>query len=111
MRSRSMLLKSGLVVMLFALVFTLGCGGGGSSSSSGAAGGGNVVQGVAAGGAPIVGKVYLKDSAGSAEKSTAIGGDGSYSIDVTGLTAPFILKADGTVNGVPTTLYSVATAA
>ena len=75
-----------------------GCGGG--------SGGGpgtvskEVVSGTAAVGAPLSGQVALKDSATPPEqRSSNIGPDGSYSIDVTGMKAPFVLQAKGSADG------------
>ncbi len=68
-----------------------------------------VVVGVAATGAPLAGQVSLRDSStASKEKSTVIGGDGSFAIDVTDMKAPFMLKATGVVDGVSRTMYSFA---
>src|SRR3989338_4099388 len=91
----------------------IGCGGGG--------GGGTTptttttsqkVSGVAAAGLPVVGFVYLKDSASTptTKGPTEIGSDGSFSFDVTGLTAPFYLRAQGSVVGTSYDLYSATTA-
>jgi hypothetical protein len=49
----------------------------------------------------------LKDGKG-ASKSTTTGSDGSYSIDATGLTAPFIFEASGMIGGSQVVLHSVA---
>ncbi len=68
-----------------------------------------VVAGVAATGAPLAGQVSLRDSSTiRKEKSTVIGGDGSFAIDVADMKAPFILKATGVVDGVSRTMYSFA---
>jgi hypothetical protein len=99
--------------VLIASLLLAGCGGG-SSGASGDNNGNNPagpqsVTGVAATGSPLSGTVYLKDSANPAkELSKAINSDGSFTFDVTGLTAPFILKAVGTANGQNYTLYSCA---
>ena len=106
------------VFFLFALGLS-GCGGGGSSSPTSAststtssgntAPAASAVSGVAAAGTPITGTVYLRDASSPAkELSTTINADGSFSFDVTGLTAPFLLKAVGTANGQNYTLYSLA---
>jgi hypothetical protein len=90
-------------MMLIMVGLLAGCGGGGSSSST------TKVSGVAATGTPITGTVYLKDSSNPAkELSQTINSDGSFSFDVSGMTAPFILKATGTANGQSYTLYSFA---
>ena len=70
------------------------------------------VSGTAAAGAPIIGTVTLKDSATPFNtKTVTIAADGKYSVDVTGLTAPFILRADGTAGGRSCSLYSAAASA
>lgn len=92
----------------------MGCGGSGSSSTSLNNTGNNqlssqTVSGVAATGTVISGNVYLKDSSNPAKEiSTPINADGSFSFDVTGLTAPFLLKAVGTAGGQNYILYSLA---
>lgn len=101
--------RSAFVLIL--IVMIAGCGGGGSSStdSSPPPVVSKSVSGVAATGSPIEGTVYLKDSSTPTQvMSTTINPDGSFSFDVTGLTAPFMLKAVGTANGQPHTLYSLA---
>ncbi len=92
-------------------VFTIsaliaGCGGGGGGTS-GAGVSPQAVSGVAATGVPLVGQVTLKDSS-SAQKSAVISADGSFSVDVTDMHAPFVLKATGTAEGVDRTLFSFA---
>lgn len=101
----------GFVFLLSTLVLTA-CGGGGSGGAS-ASGSGNTattLSGTAAAGAPIIGQVTVKGSLGNS-KSALIEADGSYSVDVTGLTAPYRLRAVGTVGGRTTKLYSYAEAA
>ncbi len=106
------------VFFLFAVGLS-GCGGGsGSSSPTSTTSSGNttpaasIVSGVAAAGTPIAGTVYLIDASSPAKTlSTTINADGSFSFDVTGLTAPYFLKAVGTANGQNYTLYSLAGAA
>jgi hypothetical protein len=87
----------------------IGCGGGG--------GGGTTptttttaqkISGVAAAGSPVIGYAYLKDKTGTTKGPSEIATDGSFSFDVTGLTAPFILFAEGTVGGQGYKLYSAA---
>ena len=80
-----------------------GCGGGSSGVSS------QVVSGTAAVGAPLSGQVYLKDSSTPAlQKSTNIANDGTYAIDVTGMTAPYVLQAQGSAAGTSFKLNSYA---
>lgn len=102
MKSRSFLLAACAAAVLAA------CGGGGSVDSSAAAA--TTLKGTAAGGAPINGTLFVKDSKG-VEKPFPINLDGSYNVDVSGMTGPFMLKAVGTVGGTSVTYYSAATAA
>jgi hypothetical protein len=93
-----------LVLLLFA-----GCGGGGgSSSSSNPVTPSTQISGVAAAGAPIIGFAYLKDGNGTTLGPQEIAADGRFSFDVKGLTAPFILQAQGSAGGETYTLHSVA---
>jgi len=100
------------------------CGGGGGCNASGFAFGGlvgeicknnqasvsTVISGVAAGGSPIIGNVEVTDKFGS-QRGTQIKDDGTYQVDVNGMTGPFIVKAIGTIAGVSVTYYSAATQA
>ena len=80
-----------------------GCGGGSGGVSS------EVVSGTAAVGAPLSGQVSLKDSsAPSQQRSTNIGSDGSFAIDVTGMKAPYVLQAKGSADGTDYKLHSFA---
>ena len=90
----------------------IGCGGGGGGTTPTTTTTTQKVSGVAAAGLPVVGYVYLKDSASTptTKGPTEIGSDGSFSFDVTGLTAPFYLRAQGTVVGTSYDLYSATTA-
>jgi hypothetical protein len=69
-----------------------------------------VISGTAAAGAPIAGILNVKGANGETV-FTSIELDGSYSIDVTALTAPYILKAEGTVNGKSIGIYSAGASA
>jgi len=93
--------------MLMLLMVTVGC----SSSDDAPAGTAQTVSGVAAAGAPIIGYAYLKDSAGHTLGPNEIAQDGSFSFAVTGLTAPFYLRAEGSVGSTGYDLYSAATGA
>lgn len=85
-----------------------GCGGGGGGGGSGGAS--HKLKGVAAAGSPIIGQVTVKDSSAPPKTKTVdIAADGGYSIDVSGMTAPFGLRADGHVGGREYHLYSAAT--
>lgn len=87
------------------IVILAGCGGGGGEPPA------PTVLGVAAAGSPLVGTVTLKDSS-SPPKELAMAADfqGAFSFNVSGLTAPFLLRSTGsTVTGNNYTLYSLAT--
>ncbi|MFY9327913.1 MAG: fibronectin type III domain-containing protein, partial [Georgfuchsia sp.] len=84
-----------------ALIAGCGSGGGGGGGTSPQ----SSVSGVAAAGAPLVGQLTLRDSS-SRDRTTNIAEDGSFSVDVTDLHAPFVLKATGKSEGVSHTLYS-----
>lgn len=89
-----------LSIVLIVGMALSGCGDGSSTMN---------VTGVASAGAPLSGTVYLKDSSNPGqEKTTSLNPDGSFSFDVSGLTAPFIIKAVGTCSGENYTLYSFA---
>lgn len=89
-------------------LFLAGCGGGGGGGVSPAAS--TMLSGTAAGGAAVIGTVLVTDSKG-ATKGGTIEADGRYSIDVSGMTGPFVLKAAGTVGNTSVTYYSAATTA
>jgi hypothetical protein len=109
------------IAFLFSmLVLISACGGGGGS------GGGDptvepppgddpqpvstILSGTAAAGAPIVGTVTVKDALGNT-KSALIEANGNYNVDVSGMTPPFRLRAEGTVGGKTYRLHSYAEAA
>lgn len=96
----------GLLLFFTSLVFLTACGGGGGSADGTGA---STVSGVAATGAPVYGTVTIKDRNGVQRGSVTTDEDGKFSIDVTGLAPPFLLKVDGLANNLPTTLYSVTT--
>jgi fibronectin type 3 domain-containing protein len=83
-------------------VMIAGCSGGGGEGVSS-----QVVSGVAATGAPIAGEAKIKDSS-NREKTTVIGSDGFFALDVTDMKGPFILRATGRSDGATHTLYSFA---
>lgn len=68
-------------------------------------------SGTAAVGAPLVGSVTVKDAIGTTRGPTPIGGNGAYQVDVTGMTPPFVFRAQGEANGQKYIVHSVATAA
>lgn len=83
------------------------CGGGGTAASGPGA---MTLSGTAAGGAPVAGIVTIKDSLG-AIRVASIAANGTYSVDVTGMTGPFMVRATGTVGGSSVTYYSAAATA
>lgn len=68
------------------------------------------LSGTAAAGAAIVGTVTVKDALGES-RSAIIEANGNYTVDVSDLTAPFRLRAQGTVGGKTYKLHSYAEAA
>jgi uncharacterized protein len=102
MNMRSMKLF-GVLSLLMVKILLVGCS---SDDNAPAAGAALTVSGYATAGAAIVGTVSLKDSAGTVKTGT-IGSDGSYSINVSGLTKPFYLKAEGKAGVADVVLYSV----
>jgi hypothetical protein len=115
-----------------ALLVSLGaCGGGGGGGGGGFGGfpvaGGNPpasnppasdppavtavnFSGTAASGLPLTGTVTVKDAKG-ASKTVPLSTNGDYKVDVTGMTGPFVFRAEGTVGGQRTVIHSAATAA
>lgn len=85
-------------------------GGGGDSSSSASSSSTSTLTGVAASGFPINGTVQVTD-VNKKQKKVKIKADGSYSIDVSDLTAPFVLLAEGTAGGKTVAYAAPATAA
>ncbi|MBC7992691.1 MAG: hypothetical protein H7Z15_05545 [Rhizobacter sp.] len=67
-------------------IWLAGCGGGGDDPAPPPAAA-ITLSGVAATGLPMTGTVTLKDALG-ATRTTAIGANGSYTVDTRGLTAP-----------------------
>ena len=96
---------AGHALSAFALTLALaGCGG-----SSAGSPGGSLLSGVVSSDASTAGTVSLKDSSAPAnERTTAVDASGSFALDVTGLTAPFLLKADSE-EGETARMYSVST--
>ncbi|MBN1962975.1 MAG: hypothetical protein JW841_18750 [Deltaproteobacteria bacterium] len=66
------------------------------------------IVGIAAGGAPLAnGVLGLVDSTGERISAT-VATDGSYSLDVAGMTGPFLIEVAGLVGGRPTVLHTLA---
>lgn len=63
------------------------------------------IYGTAAVGSPVTGTIYIKDTCGKVSQSP-IRSDGTYTVDVTALVAPFILLVDGHVGTANVSLYS-----
>ena len=68
------------------------------------------LSGTAAIGLPLTGSVTVKDAKG-VTKSVALGSNGSYSVDVTGMSAPLLLRAEGTVGGTRYVVHSASATA
>jgi len=103
-------MKFNHLVLSSALISALsltGCGGGGSSTTTGGGISTPTLSGIAAAGAPIIGTVTAKGALGNTI-STLIEANGNYDVDVTGLTAPYRLRAVGTVGGRQYKLHSYA---
>jgi len=102
---------------LFILIFTLflaGCGGGsGSSDSDNNDANTSNLTGIAAIGAPLMGaNITVKGSLGLEATTitfSALGEEGTFSVDVSTLTAPYIVRASDPSRGIE--LYSYATTA
>ncbi len=97
-------------LMFFIIAALAGCGGGGGTGT-GSSTSTKTVSGVAAAGAPIIGFVWLKDSTGKQKGPNTIASDGSFSFDVSDMTAPFYLCADGSVGSTNYRFYSATTSA
>jgi hypothetical protein len=96
-----------------AVSWALGSGAGSAcekgQAKPGSTGTPGALSGVAAGGAPIIGNVEVTDALG-AKRGATIEANGRYTVDVQGMTAPFVLKAGGRVGGTWVTYYSVGLA-
>lgn len=97
-----------LIAVVCAGLVVSGCGGGGGSSNSGGGTTSATLSGTAAAGLPLIGSVTVKDANGQT-KTVTIGGNGSYTVDVSGMTAPFTLRASGTAGGSTYVIHSAAT--
>ncbi len=110
MASMNVWARGRTALSMAALLALAACGGGGGGSSQQSAPSASTLSGTAAGGAAVMGNVIVTDSTGQT-KSAPIEADGSYTVDVTGMTGPFVLKAAGTVGNTGVTYYSAATQA
>ncbi|MGJ7613453.1 MULTISPECIES: hypothetical protein [unclassified Variovorax] len=66
-------------------------------------------SGTAASGLPLSGTVTVKDAKGATKTVQLV--DGNYLVDVSGMTGPFVFRAEGVVGGQRTVIHSAATAA
>ena len=87
---KSFLSLSRLVLACLVLLLFCSCGSSSSDSDSDQ----SVLKGTAAQGKAITGTITVKDSTGKV-KTTSSGADGRYSLDVSDMTAPFVIKAEG----------------
>ena len=99
-----------LALAVSPLLILTACGGGGGSDTTVTPVVAVRLSGTVAAGAPMIGQVTVKGSLGNSI-SAFIEADGSYDIDVSTLTAPFRLRAEGTVGGRNYRLHSYAEAA
>lgn len=103
------------ILLFFGVTLSLivsGCGSANSPTASSATDASqSTVYGVASLAATTDSTVSVKDSSTTPqEKTVAISSNGSYTADVSGLTAPFVLKASGTDQaGENNVLYSLST--
>ncbi|TGU71547.1 hypothetical protein E4633_14645 [Geomonas terrae] len=93
----------GWFVLVTVVAIVAGCGGGGGNETV------ERISGTAAAGVPIIGTVTLKDST-AVTKTVSIAANGKYSVDVSGMKAPFMVRADGYASKQEYHLYSAATA-
>jgi hypothetical protein len=98
--------QSGIALACILNLALTACGGGGGSSSSSTSSSSSV-SGVAATGAPLSGALITLTDKNGKTVSTTAGEDGTYTLDVTGLTAPFIIVATGAVGDAQTTQASI----
>lgn len=98
--------KIAVIFISFTGLGLTACGGGGGGSSSSAPASSSV-SGVAATGAPLSGALIVLTDKNGKTASTTANEDGTYSLDVTGFTAPFIIVATGAVGDAQTTQASI----
>lgn len=105
-----MFMTSGL--LLAATLFVSACGGGGGGGTAAPTAPSTSLKGTAAAGAPLIGKAWLKDKLGVVQGPVDIDDKGNFNFpDVSKLTAPFLIQADGAAGGLGYRLHSVATGA
>lgn len=104
------LMKKGaysLVVVSSCMLLSACGGGGGSAPVQQELTPASTITGKAAAGAAIIGTVTVKGALNNTN-SALIEADGNYTVDVTGLTAPYRLRAEGSVGGRTYKLHSYA---
>lgn len=101
------LLKKTCLALACSTLLLSACGGGGIEPIVDPAP--EMLVGTAAAGAGLTGTVTVKDADGVTRTSSI--SNGAYVINVAGLRAPFVLRADGTAGGRHYEIHSVATAA
>ena len=89
MKNKPFQLVCSMIVLSLWAITVSGCGGGGGGNGTAT----STVSGVASIGAPMSGNVFLKDAANSPEMTTIITQNGAFSFNVSGKTAPFMLRA------------------
>ena len=105
-----------LVIRAFAMTavcaaILTGCGGGGGGGngiSASTVGTSQAIVGVAATGAPLINATVTLTDANGATRSTTSNASGNYTLNVTGLVAPFVIVASGAAGDGTDTLVSVA---
>ncbi|MDM0069666.1 hypothetical protein [Variovorax sp. J31P207] len=119
--------RSGIACAVAAALALTACGGGGGGGSfpvtgQPAQGGGSgtggqtqqiaagTISGTAAAGLPLIGTVMVRDAKG-ATKTVPLSSIGGYSVDVTGMTGPFLFIAQGRAGSSQYTLVSAGTSA
>ena len=116
MKNKPFQLVCSMIVLSLWAITVSGCGGGGGGNGTST----STVSGVASVGAPMSGNVFLKDAANSPEMTTIITQNGAFFFNVSGKTAPFMLRAGslysmssgpGTANINPVTHLMVTDAA
>jgi hypothetical protein len=97
-------------VISASIVSLFGCGGGDSNTASAptTAAPSTTISGTAASGAPFAGATVTLTDANGTQRSATAASDGRFTLDASGLTAPFALNATGTVSDAPTTLIAVS---
>lgn len=110
--SNKSLIAAGVAAML--ALSACGGGGGGQAASPGTSTTpgtpvATTLTGTAAVGTPIVGSVFAIDSKGAVSPAATTNAQGAFTVNVAGMTAPFILNVTGSAGGKQVVLNSIAT--